>query len=318
MVKGAFVLRIKPSGKDRVPEALGSDSIIIGWSDARGLLDKELSWEQFRQIFRDTYDYEDETYRGSGRDAGNMWRFIREMKEGDMAVVPYGSEFYVAEVDGPAHHDPSKIKEDTAYRRKVKWLNGGKPIPRNICRAALQSRMKARQTCISASDLIKEIEEVLKIAKKGGRRTFADELRRSLVKTTLEEIRHGVMNERKFEELVKNILVSIGASEVQIISDRKKDKGADVTATLSIADTFKFKLAVQAKYWKAEPPLGTEVVDKLIQGMVAEGASLGWVITSGTIPDEVYDYVKDINCQIELIDGEHLAALVVESGLKTL
>lgn len=311
------MLRIKPSGIDCVPEALKSSSIIIGWSEAEGLLDTSLSWEQFRQIFQDTYVYEDETYRGPGRDAGNMWRFIREMKEGDISVVPYGSEFYVAEVDGPAYYDPSKIKEDTAYRRKVKWLNGGKPIPRNICRAALQSRMKARQTCISASDLTKEIEEVLKIAKKGGRRTFADGLRRSLVETTLKEIRHGVMNERRFEELIRDILLSIGASEVRIIP-RQKDKGADITATLSIADTFKFKLAVQAKYWKAEPPLGTEVVDKLVEGMKAEVASLGWVITSGTIPDEVYDYVKDINYQIELIDGEHLAALVVESGLKTL
>ena len=300
-----------------MPEALESNSIIIGWSPARGLLDKELTWEQFRQIFQNIFVYEDETYRGPGRDAGNMWRFIREMKNGDLVVVPYGSEFYIAEVEGPAYYNPTKIEEDTAYRRKAKWLNDGTPIPRNICRAALQSRMKSRQTCTPASDLVKEIEEVLKIAKKGGRRTFADELRRSLVKTTLEEIRQGVMNERKFEELVKEILLSIGASEVHIIP-RQKDKGADITAMLSIANTFKFKLAVQVKYWNPEPPLVTGVVDELVEGMEAEGANLGWVVTSGTIPDEVYDYAKNTGYQIELIDGEHLAALVVESGLKTL
>lgn len=317
MAKNAFVLRIKPSGIDRVPEALKSSSIIIGWSEAKGLLDTSLSWEQFRQIFQDTYEYEDETYRGPGRDAGNMWRFIREMKEGDLVVVPYSSEFYVAKVDGPAYNDPSKIKEDTAYRREVTWLNEGRPIPRNICRAALQSRMKAQQTCVPASDLTNEIQEVLEIATKGVGRTFSDDLRQSLVKTTLEEIQQGVMNERKFEELVRDVLNSIGASEVHIIP-RQKDKGADITAMLSIANTFKFKLAVQVKYWSPEPPLGTEVVDELIEGMEAEGASLGWVVTSGTIPEEVHDYAKKTGYQVELIDGEQLAALVVESGLKTL
>lgn len=52
-----------------------------------------------------------------------MWRFIREMNVGDLVVVPHGSEFYVAEVSGPAMYDESKVEEDTAYRRNVKWLN---------------------------------------------------------------------------------------------------------------------------------------------------------------------------------------------------
>jgi restriction endonuclease Mrr len=56
-------------------------------------------------------------------------------------------------------------------------------------------------------------------------------------------------------------------------------------------------------------------VDQLIEGMDAEGADLGWIVTSGTIPEEVYEYAKKTDRSIELIDGKHLAALVVESGL---
>jgi predicted Mrr-cat superfamily restriction endonuclease len=314
MGRNAFILRISPSGIDRVPEALESGELIIGWSEALGLLDESLSWEQFRQIIHNRYYSEDETYRGSGRAAGNMWRFIRDMKIGDLVVVPYGSSFYVAEVTGKPYHNPAKIDDDTAYRRKAKWLNNGRPIERGIARAALQSRMKAQQTCVDASDLILEIQEVLQIAQEGKPRTFGEDLRRRLIETTIEEIQQGRMNERKFEELVRNLLESLGASKVRIIP-RHQDKGADIIAHVSIADTFKFKLAVQAKYYKPHPPINASVVDQLIEGMDAEGADLGWIVTSGTIPEEVYEYAKKTDRSIELIDGKHLAALVVESGL---
>ncbi len=41
-MKDAFVLRISPSGVDRVPEALETNELIIGWSEAAGLLDPSL------------------------------------------------------------------------------------------------------------------------------------------------------------------------------------------------------------------------------------------------------------------------------------
>ena len=48
MGKQAFVLRIAPGGIDKVPDALESSQIIIGWSEAQEVLDPNLSWEQFR------------------------------------------------------------------------------------------------------------------------------------------------------------------------------------------------------------------------------------------------------------------------------
>lgn len=54
MEQQVFVLRILPSGVDRVPEALDNDQIIIGWAKAKGLLDTSLSWEQFRQVIHTT------------------------------------------------------------------------------------------------------------------------------------------------------------------------------------------------------------------------------------------------------------------------
>ncbi len=131
------MLRIKPSGVDRVSEALQAEEIIIGWSDAEGLLDPDLGWKQFRQIIHDAYHQTEQSYNRSGGAAGHMWRFIRSMNSGDWVVVPYGNEFFVAEVQGHPRYDPEKKNEDTAYRRSVSWLSGGESIPRRYARAAL-------------------------------------------------------------------------------------------------------------------------------------------------------------------------------------
>ena len=49
--KQAFVLRINIHGGDNsdlFAEALDQNQLIIGWSEAEGLLDEQLSWEAFR------------------------------------------------------------------------------------------------------------------------------------------------------------------------------------------------------------------------------------------------------------------------------
>ena len=85
----AFVLRIAPSRIDRVREALATNTIIIGWSQLPQLLDPNLSYDQFRQIIHDRCHPTDTDYQKSGSDAGKMWRFIREMDNGDLVVVPH-------------------------------------------------------------------------------------------------------------------------------------------------------------------------------------------------------------------------------------
>lgn len=85
-----------------MPEALRSGELIIGWAEADGLLDSNLCWESFRDIVRRAYYADQPDLRRAGGAAGHLWRFIREMKPGDLVVVPYGADFFVAEVSGPA------------------------------------------------------------------------------------------------------------------------------------------------------------------------------------------------------------------------
>lgn len=319
MNQQAFILRIAPSGIDRVPEALKENEIIIGWSLADGLLNPNLTWEQFREIIRETYYINESNLRKAGAAAGHMWRFIREMNKGDLVVVPYGSEFYVAEVDGSATYDSQKTDDDTSYRRPVTWLNDKKPIRRDIAKSALISRMKTQGTCAYATDLLPEIKECLQIASSGQIPTFQIDLQTRLIKETLNELRSGRMDSFGFERLIQTVVNGLGADDARIIP-RGQDKGADIVATFRVARAFRLIVAIQAKHWQPEPPVSTEVVEQLIKGIEAESANLGMIITSGTISDEAVTaaekYYDDKGIRIELVDGEQFAKLIVENGIR--
>ena len=79
-------------------------------------------------------------------------------------------------------------------------------------------------------------------------------------------------------------------------------------------------LGVQAKHYRPEPPVGKDVVEKLFEAMKNDHRNIthGMVITTGAIGDDATKkaeaYYKDKNVHITLIDGEDLAALIVDHG----
>jgi len=318
MSRSAFVFRLAPSQIDHVPEALLTDQIMIGWVKAEGLLDESLTWEQFREIVKLKYHLSDQNYRRAGADGGHLWRFIRDLKEGDLVVVPYWDNFYVAEVKGPAVYDLTKVSDDSSYRRSVKWLNNKQPIPRSLAQAALLSRMKIQGTSATASDLLESIVLCLEASESGKKLTFEGDLKAALVNATLVELRTGRIDSFGFERLIHSVMLGLGAKDVQIVP-RSKDKGADILATFLVAGVIQQVVAIQAKHWQPEPPVGEDVVDQLIGGIEAEEADLGMIITSGTISDEALKaaekYKSNKGIKIELVDGDQFAKLMVEYGI---
>lgn len=317
--RSAFILRIAPSRIDRMDEALKSNELIIGWSRAEGLLDTSLSWEQFREIIQRTCHANDTDFRAAGRGAGNMWRFIRDMKLGDLVVTPYGSEFYVAKIVGPPTYDCSMIEQDTAYRRRVEWLNNGHPIPRSHAKSALIARMKHQGTSAQASDLLDGIDECLRTAGSGESPTFATDLQARLIPEVRKELQSGRIDSYGFERIIKSVLEGLGASQVRIVS-RNQDQGADLIAEFLLAGVFKITIAVQAKLWQSNPPAGKDVVAQTIRGVEAESADMGMVVTSGTFSTEAEaaaaDYFEAKGVRIELVDGDQFARMIVESGVR--
>lgn len=127
------------------------------------------------------------------------------------------------------------------------------------------------------------------------------------------------MEDFGFERLLRKVMLDLGAAECRIIP-RNEDKGADLLATFLVAGAFQQLIAVQAKHWQSEPPVKRDEVDQLIQGVEAESANLGMVITSGTISEEArraaQQYFENGGVRIELVDGEQLSKLIVEHGVR--
>jgi len=319
--RSAFILRMSPSGVDRMTEALESNEVVLGWSRAGDFTGKEVSWEEVRNRVHQTFYSTETQYYKTGLGAGNIWRFVKKMQKGDLVVVPYGPNFYVAEVTGPARYDSSKVDEDTANRRPVNWLNRKNPIPRTYARAALLSRMKAYQACVDADDLVNEVQEILSLCEKGRKPSFQEDLRMGLVDRTVKELRGGRIGPDGFEKLIASVLTALGAASVKVIPHRI-DKGADVLAEFELAETTTIRLAVQAKHYLAEPPVGPSAIDELVAGMEAEDADAGWVVTSGTFDAKTEEHARKLreeqNLKIELLDGVQFASLIVEGGLREL
>jgi predicted Mrr-cat superfamily restriction endonuclease len=326
----AFILRQSPSGVSQLESiSLPKNVVVNGWSVVPGLIE-EKDYSAFREILRKTRYPREKNLRKAGYAAGTMWRFINDMKIGHWVVVPYwGGIFYLAEITGEAFYDGSTAakKADSSYRRPVRWLNNKKPIERRFAKSKLISRMKIQGTSADAGDLVDEIFGALQLAsKKQGKpgssafdQLFAEQLRLKMVEAALDQMRHGYIDNNKFEQLVQRILLSSGATDARIVS-KQHDKGVDVLATFLVGGVSQIKVGVQVKHHTGETQ--NAWIDQLLKGMEAENLSLGWFVTSGAFQKNAEDYLEKklagSAMQVFLVDGEQLAGMIIDGGLETL
>jgi predicted Mrr-cat superfamily restriction endonuclease len=312
--RSAFVLRINLHGA-KVQDALAANEIMIGWAGVRGLLDPSLNWDGFRHAIQQTWP--SATSSEVGRSAGQTWCFIRDMKPDDYVVVPDGGCFYVAKVLGPARYDESFVGQDAAYRRPVQWLNNGQPVDRERAPSALRSRMRARHTLARAGDLVDQIEEALRNARRVEAPSLERQMAEALRKQAVEVLRSpgAYLDERGFELLVKSVLERMEA-RVDLVP-RSRDVGADLIAFFERLD---MTVAVQCKYhmdprWETGP----EAVEQASIGCDKAVADVAWVVSCGRFSQEAQDRAAgktDEGRKIRLVDGEELARLIVDLGIR--
>lgn len=328
MAQKAFILRMNISGKDRVPDGLAEDRIMIGWSEAKGLIDAA-DQQTIRRAVQEVYHAKDDRRRAArraGRAAGSLWRFLHGMSEGDLVVVPHRAEFYVAEVAGPACFDADRIAHDTAHFREVRWLNAKKSFPRGVARSNLRHRMGAgcRGTCGDATYVLSQIQEVIRDASE---RTvavpherlglFREDLVQKLADQALTELLDGKMGERDFEHFLQRLFEHLKGTAH--IVPRRVDEGADLIVEMPLGRSFlSQRIAIQAKYYR--PPhqiVKIDAVRQLLAGLEAEDADFGLVITTSDFAEEAKEFVDSDKCdkRVELINGEYLARILVEEGL---
>lgn len=297
---------------------------MIGWSHAKGLIDAP-NQRAVRRALQKSYDDLKDNNHKAGWAAAELWRFLGDMSENDLVVVPHrGSDFYVAEVAGPACFDAESVALDTAHFRRVRWLNARKPFSRGVARSNLRNMLMGRHVryvCRDATHALEEIREVVRDYS-GQRGVDAAQkpplglFREDLATRTLAELRRGKMDERVFEKLLARLFTRLGG-KVEI-PGRRADKGADLIVEMPLGRSFLTqRVAIQAKYHPDPKQIVREnAVIQLIAGMDVVNADLGLVITANDhFHQSAIDLAEKCDKKIEFITGPDLARMLVEQGL---
>ncbi|HEX8689253.1 MAG TPA: AAA family ATPase [Solirubrobacterales bacterium] len=123
----AWIVRAGQHGEN---EDIARDEsiVLIGWS-ALGEIGPEITRDELKELVRATGESREASINAQ---AGSIYRFINEMQEGDLVVLPLQRERGKASVgilDGPFRYRPDGVfaGRDAHYQRSVTWLSWGLP-----------------------------------------------------------------------------------------------------------------------------------------------------------------------------------------------
>lgn len=127
----AWIIR---AGRDGENEDVARDEsvVLIGWSDL-GPISPEVSREELRERIRKTFG--EQRDRSLDAQASSIHRFIHDVADGDVVVLPLQSDRYKASigvVEGAFRYraDGPFQGRDAHYHRPVRWLAWGVPYDR--------------------------------------------------------------------------------------------------------------------------------------------------------------------------------------------
>ena len=311
--------------------------ISIGWSDFSRREDQNRltsSWESFEQMF-EGWRYPRNRY--------NLWRFLNEMKQGDIVIVPLPGVFDVYRIaddiiynnetidrnmwvdwngqkanldkDGyPAYADGPQI--DMGFYRKVEPI--AKDVPRNeYAGQALYSRLKIMQTNANINDLRDEVEDALKRYNDNSpinlRKEFLDEAQKEL----LLQMRNK-LNDSKLELLVKWYFEQLGA-DVAIPPKNEtlhEDGDADVIATFDKLNGFTVLVQVKAHQGYTDEWAVKQITayKKAMEKSHRYASSQMWVVS--TCDDFSEEAKREaVASDVHLVAGLEFACMLIENGV---
>jgi predicted Mrr-cat superfamily restriction endonuclease len=130
--KNLWVIRPEPNFINRLGDFLTSGMVAIGWPDV-GNLGGGLNREELADRLTKTYEhYLSDRKSDLAVAAGVLDRFVNQIHEGDIILVPDNDDVYLAKVRGPYEYH-SELSDNTAdggypHWHRVEYLNDAEPI----------------------------------------------------------------------------------------------------------------------------------------------------------------------------------------------
>lgn len=314
----------------------------IGW--------QELSSEEFiakcrgdRQCFEKTMS----PCYGLPRNRHCLWRFITDMKKGDIVLVPSPGAFSIYEIteDLPFsveklnvadlkdwHGNQIVLSRGYLYRNAEKdenlvdlgFFRTVKPLLLDIPRdeyadAALTARMKIRPTNAGINDLAENVRNAMRAFELKKPINLHAQIIEKMGNVVLGLIRDQ-LNPAKFEKLIKWYFRKCGATLSEIPSKNEPNKvgDADIVATFEPIKTI---VCVQAKFHQGDTP--DNAVDQIKEYKSAKDvmddgyARVAWVISSADgFTKECINLAQEAH--VILVNGPQFVRMLLAVGLSTL
>ena len=298
-------------GNAYVGEFVGRDVAAIGWSelgDQTGVQDKAALLAAFRTT------YPDDTLRQSEVGAGQVWRFLREMRLGDDIVTydPTTRLYHLGTIEGPPIHDAS-WSDPLRTRRAVRWRT---TRPRDDLSAPTRNGLGAIMTLFKLSDAA--ADEL-----RGTPQVVATPLAAPVLDTAVpdevdpfENIADQALERTKdrisrlgwdeMQELVAALLRALGYRT--IVSPAGPDRGKDIVAS---RDGFGFerpRIVVEVKHRRGQ--MGAQEIRSFLGGRHTDDRGL--YVSTGGFTREAYYEAERASTLTHLMTLDDLARAVIE------
>jgi restriction system protein len=287
---------------------LKKNCVAVGWTKMGDLASLKHDREAFKARVAEVYP---EKKPGAiPNNAGQLFRFVHEIKIGDIVVYPSkrDREVHLGRVEGHYTYDP-KTEPGYPHVRAVKWL-------RNVPRTKFSQGALYEIGSAMSLFLVKNYADEFRAAMEGKSAPMAsvsqDEsvgaVAEDIEETTRDFVLKRLAQEVKghpFAELVSHLLNTMGYRTR--VSPEGPDGGIDIVAH---KDELGFEppiVKVQVK--STEGSTGDPIVSALY-GKVGTG-EFGLLVTLGTFTTQARNFAKS-KSNLRLIDGSELAALIFQ------
>lgn len=281
--------------------------IALGWSKLGDLSKIKPDRESFKAKVEECYP---EKKPGAiPNNAGQLYRFIHELKSGDIVLYPSKNDrlIHIAEVIGSYKYDPN-MEEAYPNLRPIKWLRA---FPRTqFTQGALYeigSAMSFFQVKTYTEEFLAALEGTVTAQSAKKDETVA------LVAKDIDETTHDFILKQLAQELKGHPLADFVAHLLGTMGYRTRispegpDGGIDIIAH---KDELGFEppiIKVQVK--SSESPISDQIVSALY-GKVGE-REYGMIATLGTFTNHARNFAKS-KSNLRLIDGDELVDLVLQ------
>ncbi len=286
---------------------LKENRIAIGWAKVGNLAKLPADREAFKKAVSDAFP--DKKPGAIPNNAGQLFRFVHEMKQGELVVYPskMDRQVHLGRIEGNYEYDASG-EPTYPHRRRVKWL---KQLPRtNFSQGALYeigSAMSFFQIKNYAEEFIEALQgqAVAQPPKEDETVALVTE---DIEETTRDFILKQLASELKGHPLADFVAHLLGAMGYHTrISPEGPDGGIDIIAH---RDELGFEppiIKVQVK--SGEGTVGDPIVSSLY-GKVATN-EYGLLVTLGSFTTQAKNFARS-KTNLRLIDGEELVNLVFQ------